>query len=43
MFCGVINGRTFSGQWLLSVCEEEHGWVCQIKKGRFIILFNQEA
>ncbi|XP_031470280.1 macrophage mannose receptor 1-like [Phasianus colchicus] len=33
MFCGLINGRSFSGQWLLSLCEEQHGWVCQIKKG----------
>ncbi|POI30844.1 hypothetical protein CIB84_005405, partial [Bambusicola thoracicus] len=32
MFCGVIDGGTFSGKWLLLPCEEQHDWVCQIKK-----------
>ncbi|OXB84687.1 UNVERIFIED_CONTAM: hypothetical protein H355_001164 [Colinus virginianus] len=33
MLCGVIDGGTFYKRWLPSLCEEQHDWVCQIKKG----------
>ncbi|XP_074013799.1 macrophage mannose receptor 1-like [Numenius arquata] len=32
-FCGVLNGGTFSKTWILSVCEVQLDWACQIKKG----------
>ncbi|XP_050184740.1 macrophage mannose receptor 1-like isoform X1 [Myiozetetes cayanensis] len=32
-FCGLLNDRTFSEQWSLSLCEEQLDWFCQIKQG----------
>uniref|UniRef100_A0A8C3H2C3 Uncharacterized protein n=1 Tax=Corvus moneduloides TaxID=1196302 RepID=A0A8C3H2C3_CORMO len=37
-FCGSLNGARLSGLWSLSVCQEQHNWVCQIKQGYLIYL-----